>query len=180
MICAFKIKFWETFNTPGYYDILMESKYKEPNSNDGCMRLRAPTTCPEWNKGTDEDTKVLHWLSLHVGLPSECVSKVVEPFARRRMENTTSGETWNEAARRSATRKVMRPPPSPTKVVEPNTASSSSTFEQYTLLDRLTDANAQPTPTDDTMVIDESVKTVADWSNHPDAPDDVVEGDLVY
>ena len=39
MACAFKIKFWETFNTPGYYDILTEGPYKMPNSNDGCMQL---------------------------------------------------------------------------------------------------------------------------------------------
>ena len=49
MACALKIKFWETFNIPGYYDILTNGQYKMPNSNDGCMQLRAPTTCPEWN-----------------------------------------------------------------------------------------------------------------------------------
>ena len=27
------------------------------------MWLRAPTACPEWNEGTEEDEKVLHWLS---------------------------------------------------------------------------------------------------------------------
>ena len=57
MAHTFKIKFWETFNTPGYYDILIDGQYKMPNSNDGCMWLQAPTTCPEWNKGTDEDVK---------------------------------------------------------------------------------------------------------------------------
>ena len=51
---------------------------KMANSNDGCMWLRAPTTCPEWNKGTDEDIKVLQWLSEHTGLTSECVSEVIE------------------------------------------------------------------------------------------------------
>ena len=59
MACAFKIKFWDTFNTPGYYNILIEGQYKLPNSNDGCMQLRAPTACPEWNEGTDEDVKIL-------------------------------------------------------------------------------------------------------------------------
>ena len=56
--------------------------------NSGSVRwgvpwqLRAPTTCPRWNKGTDEDVKVLQWLSEHAGLTSECVSEVIEPFAK--------------------------------------------------------------------------------------------------
>ena len=57
MACAFKIKFWDTFNTPGYYNILIEGQYKLPNSNDSCMQLRAPTACPKWNEGTDKDAK---------------------------------------------------------------------------------------------------------------------------
>ena len=83
MAHAFKIKFWETFSTPRCYNILTNSQYKILNSNDGCMRLRAPTTCPEWNKGTDEDVKVLQWLSEHTGLTSECVSKVIKPFTKQ-------------------------------------------------------------------------------------------------
>ena len=46
MARAFKIRFWEMFSPPGTYDILTENQYKLPNSNDGCMWLRAPTTCP--------------------------------------------------------------------------------------------------------------------------------------
>ena len=61
------------------------------------MLLRAPTACPEWNKGTDEDITVLHWLSQNAGLASECVSEVIEPFTRRQSENNTMGTTWNEA-----------------------------------------------------------------------------------
>ena len=57
MAHAFKIKFWEIFNIPKYYNILTDSQYKMPNSNDGCMQLRAPTACPEWNEGTDKDVK---------------------------------------------------------------------------------------------------------------------------
>ena len=82
MACASKIKFWETFSTPRYYDILTEGRYKMPNSNDGYMQLRAPATCPEWNEGTNEDEKILQWLRIHAGLTSECVSGVIEPFAR--------------------------------------------------------------------------------------------------
>ena len=41
MAHAFKIKFWEMFNTPTYYDTLTDNQYKMPNSNDGCMQLRA-------------------------------------------------------------------------------------------------------------------------------------------
>ena len=82
MACAFKIKFWETFNTPGYYNILTFGQYKMPNSNDDCMWLQAPTTCPKWNEGTDEDIKILQWFSIHAGLTSECVSEVIEPFTR--------------------------------------------------------------------------------------------------
>ena len=78
MAHAFKIKFWETSNIPGYYDILTDSQHKIPNSNDGYMWLRAPTTCPKWNKGTDKDVKILQWLSIHAGLASECVSEVIE------------------------------------------------------------------------------------------------------
>ena len=48
MAHAFKIKFWEMVNIPGYYDILTDGQYKMPNSNDGSMQLRAPTTCPKW------------------------------------------------------------------------------------------------------------------------------------
>ena len=76
MAHAFKIKFWEMFSTPRCYDILTNNQYKMPNSNDSCMQLRAPTTCPEWNEGTDEDVKILQWLSIHTGLTSECVSEV--------------------------------------------------------------------------------------------------------
>ena len=83
MAHAFKIKFWETFSTSRCYDILTNNQYKMPNSNDGCMQLRAPTAYPEWNKGTDEDIKVHQWLSEHAGLTSQCVSEVIEPFAKQ-------------------------------------------------------------------------------------------------
>ena len=82
MAHTFKSRFWEMFNIPGYYDILTNGQYKLPNSNDVCMWLRAPTLCPEWNEGTDKDVKILQWLSVHVGLTSECVSEVIEPFAK--------------------------------------------------------------------------------------------------
>ena len=82
MVCAFKIKFWEAFNTPRYYNILTKGQYKMPNSNDGCMQLQAPTACPKWNEGTDEDVKILQWLSVHAGLTSEYISEVIKPFAR--------------------------------------------------------------------------------------------------
>ena len=98
MACAFKIRLWETFSTPGTYDILTDNQYKLPNSNDGCMRLRAPTACPEWNKWTEEDEKVLHWLSQNAGLTSEHVAEVIKPLARWQLENAISGKTWNEAA----------------------------------------------------------------------------------
>ena len=78
-----------------------------PNSNDGCMLLRAPTACPEWKKGTDEDTRVLQWLSEQAGLTSECISGVIEPFARWQVENAMTGTTWNEAAKHAAERQVM-------------------------------------------------------------------------
>ena len=123
------------FSTTGTYDILMDVQYKMPNSNDGCMWLRAPTTCPKWNKGTEDDEKVLHWLSQNAGLTSECIAEVIELFARWRSENAISGKTWNEAAKRAATKQVSRPPPCPIKAVESTTAPSPGTFEQYTKLD---------------------------------------------
>ena len=82
MACAFRIRFWETFSAPGTYDILTENQYNLPNSNDGCMWLRAPTACPKWNKGMNEDVIILHWLSKNAGLTSECITEVIEPFAR--------------------------------------------------------------------------------------------------
>ena len=107
MACAFKMKFWEMFNIPGYYDILTNGQYKMPNSNDGCMWLRAPTTCPKWNKGTSKDVKILQWLSIHAGLTSECITEVIEPFAKQRVENTMKSTTWNKAAKCAATQQVM-------------------------------------------------------------------------
>ena len=76
----------------------MDNQYKLPNSNDGCMWLRAPTACPKWNKWTEEDEKVLHWLSQNAGLTSEHVAEVIKPLARWQLENAISGKTWNEAA----------------------------------------------------------------------------------
>ena len=106
MARAFKIRFWETFNAPRTYDILTDNQYKLPNSNDGCMWLRAPTACLKWNEGTEEDEKVLHWLTQNAGLTSECVTEVIELFARRRSENAISGKTWNEAAKHAAVKQV--------------------------------------------------------------------------
>ena len=83
MAHAFKIRFWEMFSAPETYDILTEHQYKIPNSNDGCMQLRAPTACPEWNEGMDEDIAVLHWLSKNAGLTSEWVTEVIKPFTRQ-------------------------------------------------------------------------------------------------
>ena len=106
MARAFKIRFWETFSATGTYDILTDNQYKLPNSNDGCMRLRAPTACPEWNKGTEDNKKVLHWLSQNTGLTSECITEVIELFARRQEENAISRKMWNEAAKRAAVKQV--------------------------------------------------------------------------
>ena len=100
MAHAFRIRFWEIFNAPRTYNILTDNQYKLPNSNDGCMWLRAPTACPKWNKGTDEDEIILHWLRKNAGLTSECVTEVIKLFARRQLENVITGKMWNEAAKR--------------------------------------------------------------------------------
>ena len=113
----------------------MDNQYKLPNSNDDCMWLRAPTACPEWTEGTEDNETILHWLSQNAGLTSECIAEVIELFARWRSENAISGKTWNEAAKRAATKQVSRPPPCPIKAVESTTAPSPGTFEQYTKLD---------------------------------------------
>ena len=132
------------FNAPRTYDILTDNQYKLPNSNDGCMWLRAPTALPKWNEGTDKDEKVLHWLSKNAGITSECITEVIELFTRRRSENAITGKTWNEAAKQ-----VTQPPPRPVKAVESTTALSSGTFKQYTLLNQLPDtAKAQTKPSD--------------------------------
>ena len=144
------------------------------------MWLRAPTACPKWNKGTDEDEKVLHWLSKNAGLTSECVTEVIEPFARRQLENTITGKTWNEAAKRAAAKQVTRPPPCPVKAVESTTALLSGTFKQYTLLNQLSDtAKAQTKPSDDAMVVNEPAKPVAGSSKHPDNTD-IIDSELIY
>ena len=90
---------------------------------------------PEWNEGTEEDEKVLHWLSQNAGLTSECITEVIEPFARRRLENAISCKMWNEAAKHAAVKQVTRSPPHPVKAVELTTALLPGTFKQYTLLD---------------------------------------------
>ena len=73
----------------------------------------------------------------------------------------------------------MQPPQHPAKIVEPNTVSSSSAFEQYTLLNRLVNAEVQPKQSDDAMVIDEPAKPVAGSSKHPDNVD-VIDDELIY
>ena len=85
----------------------------------------------------------------------------------------------NKAVKCAATRQVMQPPPYPAKVVASNTVSSSSVFEQYTLLDRLTEAEAQLTSTGDDMIINKLAKPVAGPSKHPDDAD-VVGSELIY
>ena len=70
------------------------------------MQLRAPTACPEWNEGMEDDEKVLHWLSQNAELTSECIAEVIEPFARRQLENAISGKMWNEAAKCAAVKQV--------------------------------------------------------------------------
>ena len=139
------------------------------------MRLRAPTACPKWSKGTDEDEKVLHWLSKNARLTSECVTEVIEPFTRQRSENTITGKMWNKAAKQ-----VTQPPPCSVKAVESTTALSSGTFKQYTLLNRLSDAaKAQTKPSNNAMVINEPAKPVAGSSKHPDDMD-IIDGELIY
>ena len=144
------------------------------------MRLRAPTACPKWNEGTEEDEKVLHWLSQNAGLTSERVAEVIEPFTRRQSENAISGKTWNKAAKHAAVKQVSQPPPHSVKAVESTTVPSHGTFEQYTLLDRLSDAvKAQIRPSDDAMMVDEPAKPVAGSSKHPDDTD-IIDSELIY
>ena len=144
------------------------------------MRLRAPTACPEWNEGTEEDEKVLHWLSQNAELTSGCIPEVIEPVARWRLENAISVKMWNKAAKHAAVKQVTRPPPHSIKAVELTTAPSPSTFEQYTLLDQLSDAvKVQTKPSDDAMIVDEPAKPVAGSSKHPDDMD-INDGELIY
>ena len=87
---------------------------------------------------------------------------------------------WNKAAKRAAAKQVTQPPPCPVKAVESTTAPSSGTFEQYTLLNRLSDAaKVQTKPSDDTMIVNEPVKPVAGSSKHPDDMD-IINGELIY
>ena len=86
------------------------------------------------------------------------------------------GAMWNEAAKCAAAKQDMRPPPHPLKAVESTTAPLPGAFDQYTLLDGLSDAEAQAKPLDDAMVVDEPVKPVAGSSKHPNNAD----GELIY
>ena len=73
----------------------------------------------------------------------------------------------------------MQPPPRPAEAVEPNTASSSGEFEQYTLLTWLTDVEAQSKPLDDAMIVNEPVKPVTGSSKHPNN-EGIIDGELRY
>ena len=87
---------------------------------------------------------------------------------------------WNEAAKRAAVKQVTQPPPGSIKAVESTTAPLHGTFEQYTLLNRLSDAvKAQTKPSDDAMIVDEPAKSVAGSRKHPDDMD-VIDGELIY
>ena len=86
---------------------------------------------------------------------------------------------WNEAAKHAAAKQVMRPPPHPLKAVEPTAAPLSGKFNQYTLLARLSDAEAQAKQLDNAMVVDEPAKPVAGSSKHPNDTD-VVDGEVIY
>ena len=87
---------------------------------------------------------------------------------------------WNEAAKRAAVKQVTQPPLCPVKAVELTTAPSPGTFEQYTLLDQVSDtAKVQTKPIDDAMVVDKPVKPVADSSKHPDDAG-VIDSELIY
>ena len=89
------------------------------------------------------------------------------------------GATWNEAAKHAAAKQVMQPPPCPLKAVESITAPLPGTFNQYTLLNQLSDVEAQAKPLDDAMVIDKPVKPVAGSSKHPDDVD-IIDSELIY
>ena len=86
---------------------------------------------------------------------------------------------WNEATKRAAAKQVMRPPPHPPKAVELTTALLRGKFDQYMLLDRLSDVEAQAKPLDDAMVVNEPAKPVAGSSKHPDDVD-VIDSELIY
>ena len=70
-------------------------------------------------------------------------------------------------------------PPCPLKAVGLITAPSHGKFDQYTLLNRLTDAAAQSKPLDDAMVVNEPAKPIAGSSKHLDDVD-IVDGELIY
>ena len=94
--------------------------------------------------------------------------------------NAITGKTWNEAAKHAAVKQVTQPPPHPVEAVESTTAPSLGTFEQYTLLNQLSDAvKVQTKPIDNAMVVDKPAKPVADSSKYPDDMD-VVDGEIIY
>ena len=87
---------------------------------------------------------------------------------------------WNEAAKCAAVKQVSQPPPCSVKAVELTTVPLHGTFEQYTLLNRLSDAaKVQTRPSNDAMIINEPAKPVAGSSKHPDNMD-IIDGELIY
>ena len=52
-------------------------------------------------------------------------------------------------------------------------------FNQYTLLDQLTDVEAQSKPLDNAMIVNNPAKPVAGSSRHPNDKD-IVDGELRY
>ena len=87
---------------------------------------------------------------------------------------------WNEAAKHAAVKQVIQPPPCPIKAVESTTSLSPGTFEQYTLLNQLSDAaKVQTKPSDNAMIVDEPAKPVAGSSRHPDDMD-IIDSELIY
>ena len=86
----------------------------------------------------------------------------------------------NKAAKHAAAKQVTQAPPHPVKAVESTTALSSGTFEQYTLLNWLSDAaKEQIKPSNDAMIVDEPAKPVPGSSKHPDDMDDI-DSELIY
>ena len=142
------------------------------------MRLRARTACPEWVEGNEADEKILRWLSTHAGLTSECVMEVIEPFTKRRSENLTHGMTWNEAAKRAASRKTAQLPSRAILTALPGSAITPKPIGQDSTSDTVTEP--QLLKLDDDMVIDEPAKPVAGPSTHPDEPEFIADGDLMY
>ena len=148
-----------TLQVPGWFNDLMNAKYSQNNSVNGCMRLCAHKKWPPLEYGI-EDSDLAQRLGDNASLTAKLAWGVIEPFSEWHAEYTCNGTTWNEASRQ-AYEKCKSRSANTAKVVAPHP-------EQVpTLLKQLMDKSISE---DDAMIINEPASTAAESSTRPLTP----------